>query len=102
MITQRLIDIEGADLAAFCRRHGVARLSVFGSQVSGAARPDSDLDLLVEFLPGRRVSLFDIGGMMTELSEQLGIQVDIRTPRDLSPLFREQVLKEARTIYAEA
>lgn len=89
-------------LADFCRRHGVARLAVFGSRADGTHRPDSDLDLLVEFEPGRRVSLFDVGGMMAELSQSLGVQVDIRTPGDLSPLFRDQVVREAKTLYVAA
>ena len=89
-------------LGDFCRRNGIARLSVFGSRLRKDGRPDSDLDLLVEFVPGRRVSLFDVGGMIFELSQTLGVEVDLRTREDLSPLFREQVLREARTLYAAA
>ena len=92
--------LETEYLGDFCRRHGVARLSVFGSRLRKEARKDSDLDLLVEFLSGRRVSLFDLGGMIFELSEKLGIQVDLRTPEDLSPMFRDQVVREAKPIYA--
>lgn len=87
-------------IAEFCQRCGIIRLSVFGSRAADIATADSDLDLLVEFEPGRRISLFDVGGMMTELTERLGVQVDIRTPRDLSPLFRDQVINEAKLIYA--
>jgi predicted nucleotidyltransferase len=77
-------------------------LSIFGSRSRETAGDDSDLDLLVEFAAGRRVSLFDVGGMMSELTERLGVQVDLRTPADLSPLFREQVLREATPIYVAA
>lgn len=86
-------------LAEFCQRHGIVRLSVFGSRQKGNASSHSDLDLLVEFDPSRKVSLFDVGGMMAELTEHLGVQVDLRTSNDLSPLFRDRVLKDARTVY---
>jgi predicted nucleotidyltransferase len=87
-------------IADFCRRHGVARLSLFGSRLRGEHRPDSDLDLLVEFLPGQRVSLFTIGGMFMELREATGLDADLRTAMDLSPLFRTKVVQEARPLYA--
>lgn len=89
------------ELAEFCRRNCVARLSVFGS----ALRPadfgaESDLDVLVEFVAGSRVSLFDIGGMAVELSEMFGRRVDLRTPQDLSKYFRSRVMAEAKLLYA--
>jgi uncharacterized protein len=87
-------------LADFCQRHGVARLSLFGSRLHNTHRPDSDLDLLVEFLPRRKVSLFDIGGMIMELREMTGLDVDLRSPQDLSPMFRDAVLTEAKVLYA--
>jgi predicted nucleotidyltransferase len=98
MITD--VEFEEQILADFCRRHGVARLSLFGSRLHGEHRPDSDVDLLVEFLPGRKVSLFDIGGMIMELRDLTGHDVDLRTALDLSPLFRGEVLREARVLYA--
>lgn len=87
-------------LADFCRRHGIRRLSLFGSALREDFRSDSDIDLLVEFLPDRRVSLFDLGGMSMELGEILGRPVDLRTAEDLSPYFREEVLRTARPVYA--
>jgi predicted nucleotidyltransferase len=87
-------------LAEFCRRHGVLRLALFGSILSDDFRPDSDVDFLVEFQPNERVSLFDIGGMIVELTELVGRQVDLRTPRDLSKYFREDVVRVARPLYA--
>ena len=96
------LNLDRSYLGEFCRRHGIARLAIFGSQGRGTAGPDSDLDLLVEFEPCRRVSLFDIGGMMAELTSRFGVQVDLRTPGDLSPLFRERVLKEAQDLYVAA
>lgn len=65
-------------------------------------RPDSDVDFLVEFLPGVRYSLLDLGGMWAELREMLGREVDLKTPMDLSRYFRDDVVKSARTLYAAA
>lgn len=84
----------------FCRRHGVRRLSLFGSALRGELSPDSDVDLLIEFLPGQRVSLLDIGGMTLELEAIIGRRVDLRTPEDLSRYFRGRVVREARALYA--
>jgi uncharacterized protein len=87
-------------IAEFCRRHGVRRLSVYGSILRDDFRSDSDVDLLVEFLSDVRVSLFDLGGMLMELREMLARDVDLRTPGDLSRHFRDDVLRRAMTIYA--
>ncbi len=94
-------------IAEFCRRHGVARLSLFGSILRDPTpeggygfRPTSDVDVLVEFLPGETKSLLDIGGMLMEMREMLGREVDLRTPKDLSRYFRHEVLREARPLYA--
>jgi len=66
---------------------------VFGSVLHGTDHDGSDLDLLVDTLPG--VTLFDLGGLQFELESLLGVRVDVLTPNDLSPKFRAQVLKEA-------
>ncbi|HWQ28530.1 MAG TPA: nucleotidyltransferase family protein [Dehalococcoidia bacterium] len=87
-------------IADFCRRHGVARLSLFGSILRDDFGPQSDIDVLVEFLPGTRISLFDLGGMLMELRDIFGRDVDLVTPEDLSRYFRNAVLKQARLLYA--
>lgn len=94
-------------IADFCRRHKVAKLSVFGSilrepsdQGGFGFGPTSDVDLLVEFLPGQTPSLLTVGGMLMELQEMLGRKVDLRTPQDLSRYFRDDVLREARPLHA--
>lgn len=66
---------------------------VFGSVVHGNDRDGSDLDLLVDTLPG--TTLFDLGGLQVELEELLGIPIDVLTPGDLPSRFRDQVLAEA-------
>lgn len=95
------LGLDPAELAVFCRRHGVRRLSLFGSRLHGTARRDSDLDLLVEFLPDRTPTLLDLAAMEIELSERLGGQrVDLRTPAELSRHFRDAVVREAELQYA--
>lgn len=88
-------------IAAFCRKHGIQRLAVFGSALRPDFRPDSDLDLLVQFEPDKVPGLFGIARMERELSALLGgRKVDMRTPQDLSRYFRQQVLEEAEVQYA--
>jgi|SRR5579875_1118172 predicted nucleotidyltransferase len=88
-------------LAEFCRRHHIRRLSLFGSLLKGTARPDSDIDLLVEFEPGKAPGLLELAGMEIELSQRLGgRRVDLRTPEDLSRYFRDDVLRMAEVQYA--
>lgn len=69
---------------------------MFGSVLHGDDRPDSDLDLLVDPLPG--TTLFDLGGLQVELEEMLGVRVDLLTPGDLPARYRNAVLTEARPI----
>lgn len=88
-------------LAQFCKRHHIRRLSLFGSQLKGTARADSDLDLLVEFEPAHIPGLLGIAGMEIELSDMLGgKQVDLRTAGDLSHYFRDDVVRMAEVQYA--
>jgi predicted nucleotidyltransferase len=86
-------------IADFCRRHHIRKLAVFGSVLHGDSRPDSDLDILVEFEPGHVPGLAFFG-MEQELSELLGRKVDLNTPQFLSPYFRDEVLAEAEVQYA--
>ena len=94
------INFPEAKLAEFCHRHGVQKLSLFGSILRDDFRPESDVDMLVEFKPGRTPGMFGFGGMILELSEVLGRTVDLRTPFDLSRHIRPFVLREARLVHA--
>jgi len=94
------IDLPKEKIADFCRRHHIRKLAVFGSALREDFRPDSDLDVLVEFDPERTPGLAFFG-MEQELSELLGRKVDLNTPQFLSPYFREKVLAEAEVQYAE-
>jgi len=93
------IKFDEEKLAEFCRKHGICKFSFFGSILRDDFRPDSDIDVLVEF-SGPTPSLLDLGGMQVELSALLGREIDLKTPGFLSRNFREQVLREARTAYA--
>jgi predicted nucleotidyltransferase len=88
-------------IAKFCRRHHIRRLSLFGSVLRKDFRPDSDVDVLVEFEPSYRVGLIRLAGIEAELSKLLGRKVDMRTPADLSRYFRQEVLEVAEVQYAQ-
>ena len=88
------------EIADFCRRHGVLKLSLFGSILRDDFREDSDVDMLVEFQPGRTPGMFGFGGMILELGALVGRTVDLRTPFDLSRHIRPFVLREARLLHA--
>jgi len=94
-------NIPGPTLTEFCRRNHITKLSLFGSALRDDFRPDSDIDVLVEFEPGH-VPGFAIVAMQNELSRLAGRKVDLRTPRDLSRYFREQVIREAKVRYARS
>jgi predicted nucleotidyltransferase len=77
-------------------RFRTANPRVFGSVLHGDDRDGSDLDLLVDALPG--TTLFDLGGLQVELEELLGVPVDLLTPGDLPPKYRDQILAEASPV----
>ena len=77
-------------------RYRVVNPRVFGSVLHGHDQVGSDLDLLVDALPG--TTLFDLGGLQDELQELLGVSVDVLTLNDLPPKFRDIVAKEARPV----
>lgn len=83
------------ELRRWCRTNGVRRLSVFGSALHGEAHEGSDLDLLVEFLPGKTPGLLGLGALERGLTELLGVPVDLQTPGSLSTHIRDEVLGEA-------
>jgi predicted nucleotidyltransferase len=95
------IDLDREKIAEFCRRNHIRRLALFGSVLREDFRPDSDVDILVEFEPGKTPGL-RFFGLQAELTELLGRPVDLNTPRFLSPYFRSRVLQEAEELYAAA
>jgi predicted nucleotidyltransferase len=95
------VDLPGEKIAEFCRRNHIRKLSLFGSVLRGDLKPDSDIDLLVEFDPDHIPGLIRLAGMEIELTEILGRKVDLRTPQDLSRYFRKDVLNSTEVQYAE-
>ena len=86
-------------IAGFCRKNYILKFAFFGSVLSDRFRPDSDLDVLVEFEPDHVPGLFSLAGMEIELSETLGREVELRTAEDLSRYFRDRVVNSAEVVY---
>lgn len=95
------IEVPKEAIAAFCRRHHIRKLAFFGSVLRDDFTPESDVDVLVEFEPGRTPGLAFFA-MQRELSEILGRKADLNTAKDLSPYFRQEVLDEAEVLYVAA
>jgi len=96
------IELHKEQIASFCRERHIRRLAIFGSALRSDFRPNSDIDLLVEFEPDHIPGLFGIARMERDLSALCGgRKVDLRTPEDLSRYFRQQVLEEAEVQYAQ-
>jgi predicted nucleotidyltransferase len=101
----RIIDTEGMNtlpvaipreaIAAFCARNHIRKLSVFGSILTDRFGDESDIDMLVEFVPGLGPGLLGIARMERELSGMVGRKVDLRTAGDLSRYFRAEVIASA-------
>ena len=100
MMRLGFVAVEENKLAELCRRYQVRELAVFGSAARGEMRPDSDVDLLVEFLPGAEIGLLEHAGLMLDLSELLGRRVDLVSKRGLKALIRDSIIREARPVYA--
>jgi predicted nucleotidyltransferase len=94
------INISKDQMAAFCRRYRVRRLAVFGSVLREDFRPDSDVDVLVEFEPDAQVGFLALSRMQRELSTLMGRPVDLVPREGLKPKIREAVLSSAEELYA--
>ena len=95
------IDIPQDKIEAFCRKHHIRRLSLFGSVLRDDFSPDSDVDVLVEFEPDHGTGFFGFIRMERELTGILaGRRVDLRTPKFFSPRVRDRVLTDAEVRYA--
>jgi len=88
-------------LDEFCKKHHIKKLALFGSAIKGMLKPDSDIDILVEFEEDHIPGLLTFCGIQNELADMIGREVDLRTPQDLSRYFREDVEKTAEVQYAK-
>src|SRR5260370_12238052 len=95
-----IIDLKA--LASLCTEHHIQRLSLFGSAVRGELRPDSDVDLLVEYDPAHRPGLVALQDFEDALSRVCGgRKVDLVNSKFLNPRLKGHILKEARVLYGE-
>ncbi len=96
------LSIPKVELAAFCQAHGIRRFAIFGSALRTDFSQESDIDVLVEFVPGHTPGLLGMAGMEIELSKLFGgRKVDLRTKEELSRYFRQEVLDTAEVQYAQ-
>jgi hypothetical protein len=93
------IAVDKEQIAEFCRRHHIVKLSFFGSVTTDEFREDSDVDVLVEYDPNHIPDLLKVVGQEEELSGLLRHRVDLRTAEDLSKYFRDDVVRSARLQY---
>lgn len=93
------ISIDHERVSEFCRRSHIRRLSFFGAVLRDDFGAESDVDVLVEFEPEATVGYFSMARMEQELGELFGRRVDLRTPKELSRYFRDQVLEDAQEEY---
>jgi predicted nucleotidyltransferase len=101
MVSMTHVGIDRELLTEFCMAHHVRKLAIFGSALREDFRPDSDVDVLVEFELGREPGL-SFFAMQDELSRLFGRSVDLNTLGFLSPEIRSRVMSEAKTQYEQA
>jgi predicted nucleotidyltransferase len=101
MLARTNLKIPKDKIAEFCKKNHIRKLSLFGSALRDDFKPDSDVDVLVEFDPNHIPGLITLAGMEIELQEITGRKVDLRTAQDLSPFFRQEVIDSAEIQYAE-
>jgi uncharacterized protein len=93
------ISISAEKIADVCRRHRIRWLALFGSVLRDDFRPDSDIDVLVEFEPEQRYTYFTLAEVEEDLSAVLGRKVDLHVPKSLHPFLRDKVLRQAEAVY---
>jgi len=93
MEINELLSQKRKEILSIATKHGAYNVRIFGSVARGKAKPDSDVDILVEMEKGQ--SLLDLGGVLMDLQELLGCKVDVVTEQGLRPRIRDRVLREA-------
>lgn len=101
MVAYDNIQFDREKIRDFCQEHGISRLSLFGSVLTDRFGPESDIDVLVDFLPDCVPGFFKLATLEANLSELFSHRkIDLRTPQDLSRYFRDEVLAKAEVQYA--
>lgn len=95
------IHLKKSKIERFCKNHNIAYLAFFGSVLTAKFKKNSDVDVLVKFKKKYTPHLLGMIGLESELSDIIGYPVDLKTPNDLSPYFREDVVSQAKTIYGK-
>ena len=93
------IDLPIEKIREYCATQPIERLSLFGSALRDELRPESDIDLLIEYRPGAAVTLLTLAGHEIDLGNLIGRKVDLRMAGELGKAFRQQVIDSARPIY---
>ena len=101
MVQRGRIRITKVQIEEFCKTYHIRKLSLFGSVTKPDFKPESDIDVLVEFEKDVKVGLLKMAHIENELSALLGAKVDLRTPADLSRYFRQEVIESAEVQYAQ-
>lgn len=99
-LTTQRVHVDPVVLDDLCRRNRIRRLSLYGSVLRADFRADSDIDVMVEFELGYTPGLFTLGGLLLDLQDLIGREVDLKTPGDFPVDVREQVLATTQTLYA--
>lgn len=94
-----LLTKNSKELKDFCEENKIKKLSLFGSYLKNSYSAESDIDFLVEFEENTGFGLLDVSRIERELSDIIGIKVDLRTPEELSRYFRDTIVKEAVVKY---
>ena len=95
------IDLPLKEIAAYCETLPIQRLSLLGPDFDGWLRPDTDIGLLVEYIPDARIGYFDMAGQEIDIGAMIGARIDLRTAEELSRHHRQQLVRESRRLYAQ-
>lgn len=100
MTARERLNLSIAQIESFCKKNNIQKLAFFGSVLRDDFKPESDVDVLVEFSETSTAGLIEISMMELELADLLKRKVDLRTKEDLSYLFRDKVIASAEVLYA--
>jgi len=100
MTLSSVMELPSDRIADICKRYGVRELAVFGSAARGDLRPDSDVDILVDFEPDARMGVVKFASLSEELEGLVGRKVDLVTKTGLKQRVRSEVLAEAQLVYS--